>query len=279
VIQDSEPFKDWPAKGVIGGTLFDCIVEIDYESTLIHLYRDGLPDDPGQEFPVTFTQGIPVIQASVVVDDTVRTPVQLIIDTGCNDPLLLFRYSDERIRPTGPVIRGIEGVLADGLVGKILGSVGRISRLEIGPFVLDQVTTAFPDEATMGPALALGQNGMLGNELLERFKVAFDYEGGRIFLKPNDDFSRPFEFNMAGLVLQANPEGHLVVKDLIKDSPGEQCGIRQGDVIVAINARRLEKRTTDGALRQFTQDGATLSLTIERDSERIDRKLTLRRLI
>jgi len=279
VMLNDEPFKDWPAKGVIGGSLFDCIVEIDYESSVINLHRDALPDDPGQVLPVTFTHGIPVIQAFVVVDDNVRTPVQLIVDTGCNDPLLLFTYSDERIRPPGHVIRGIHGVLADGFVGTMLGCVGRTSRLEIGPFVLSQIITAFPDEASMGPALALGQNGMLGNEVLKRFTVTFDYEGGRIFLKPNNDFSQPFEFNMGGLVLQANAEGQLVVKDLIKDSPGEQCSIRQGDVIVAVNTRELDKRTTDGALHQFTQDGTTLLLTIERNSERIVRKLTLQRLI
>ena len=67
VVTDAGPFVGYPGRGIIGKTLFDCCVEIDYDSRLIHLHDSGsyhAPED-AVSLETTSTYGIPVIEAAV----------------------------------------------------------------------------------------------------------------------------------------------------------------------------------------------------------------------
>ncbi|NUO79622.1 hypothetical protein HUU05_06070, partial [candidate division KSB1 bacterium] len=64
VMTHKEAFKDWPVDGVIGRTLCNCLVEINYENSILNLY-DGIvanPEDLGEEFQMKFSYGIPVVE-------------------------------------------------------------------------------------------------------------------------------------------------------------------------------------------------------------------------
>lgn len=281
LVMEEEVFEGHYADGIIGGTLFsDYAVGIDYDLSVLDFYRD-LGRDPsgyGHEFDLTFSYGIPVVDALLDLGGGSPVPVKLLVDTGVNDPLLIFTYSDERLDYGGPVIEGVERLLSEGLTGAVRGPTGRIPMLKVGPFVMNDVVASFPDEETMGPALVLGQNGMLGNEVLERFTVVFDYPESRMFLTPNDQHTRPFEYNTAGLVLEIQRAGYRV-KDVIKDSPADREGIRGGDLIVEINGRPVGGYTGSKLGQIFTDLGATVELTFERGAERFTRTLPLKRLI
>jgi membrane-associated protease RseP (regulator of RpoE activity) len=255
-------------------------VEIDYERGVLSLSKT-LPGDPsehGHRFDLQFTAGIPVIAASVEMEPGRAVPVELLVDTGANAPLLLFGFSDERLRPAGPVVKGRERVLAEGLTGKMLGRLCRIPRLQLGPFVLSQVVTALPDEATMGGARQLGRQGMLGNEALQRFTVVFDYPASRMFLKPNGQYARRFEYNTAGLVMHGG-KAWYEVEDVLEGSSAEQQGVRAGDRIVAIRGRPIQAYRGDEISEIFARRDTTIEITIERQSEQLRKVLALRRLI
>jgi hypothetical protein len=72
----------------------------------------------------------------------------------------------------------VESILSEGMTGGILGSTGRLAAIEMGPLAIKDVVASYPGKESWVPALQLGQNGMLGNEVLERFDVVFDYPAG-----------------------------------------------------------------------------------------------------
>jgi len=280
VFSDEDLFVDLYADGMVGGTLFMYVVEIDYDRSVLNLYDEvsGDPSDWGHTFDLTFTFGIPVVEAEISLTQGAPVPVRLIVDTGVNDPLLLFSYSDEDLEFAGSTIEGAGRVLSEGLTGKMMGSTGRIPGLRLGPFAIDAVVASFPDEESMGPARQLGQNGMLGNEVLQRFAVVFDYGESRMFLKPNEQHDRSFEYNTAGLVMRGGRHA-CWVEDVIVGSPAEKAGIRAGDRIVAIDGRDIPDYTGAEISRIFARLGTSIECTIERGRDRFRCSLTLERLI
>jgi hypothetical protein len=281
VLKENGFADDWPAAAVLGTTFFDHAVELDFTDSVIRLYEsvDDLPEDPGYRMDLTFTMGIPVVEALIATDGDELLPVTLIADTGVNTPLLVFSYSDEDLTIPEDAVRTRTGVLSEGLTGDVKGEIGRVARLRLGPYDLSEVIAAFPTEASMGHATILGQNGFVGTGLFKRFKVVFDYPNGHLYLRPNEDFERDFEWNMAGLLMGINREGFLQVKDVVEGSPGAKRGIRANDVITGVNGFDLRDLDADDIQKLFNEEGAQLHLDVQRGSDRSQVTLTLRRII
>jgi hypothetical protein len=272
---------DWPAPVVLGSTFFDHTVEIDFSRSLIRLYETtgDLPNDPGTRLDLTFILGIPVLHGRIAVDGVDPVAVTLITDTGVNAPLLVFPYSNPALGVPDDAVATKSGVLSEGLTGDVEGKIGRVAVLEIGPFVFTQVVAAFPTRTSMGHADVLGQNGFVGTGILKRFTVVFDYANAHLYLRPNDAYGEPFEWNMAGLLMGINRAGFLQVKDVVDGSPGAVEGIHAGDVITAVNGRDVRDLDDASIQSLFNEEGARLHLEVQRGSGRTAVTLTLRRIV
>ena len=278
VIKEGAPFADWPVDGLIGGALMGSVVEIDYERKVLNLRdrRSYTPREGAVEFPLTFSYGIPVIDAEVEIEKGRRLRVKLLVDTGVPDvPLLLFEFSDERIRPVGPT----HTLVAKGMGGDMKALLGRIGSLRIGPFVLGDTVAGFVDRESFGTAVVLGQNGMLGHDSLERFHVAFDYAGKRLWLKPNAKYARRYDVDMTGLTLSPLRDGTYKVIDVVAGTPASGKDLRKGDLLVAVDGKDLRGVEFPEVRRLLRRDGARVRLTILRGTERLDRSLVLKRLV
>lgn len=276
VLAEKEHFKDLPADGIIGRTLFSCILEIDYDNQYINFYDRNfeISGDQGEEFRLTFTYGMPVVEGEVLIDEE-RIPVKLIVDSGAGLPFFLFTYSNTKIRIPGNYI----STKNEGLSGIMSYKLGRVNYFKIGKFVFNKPLTAFLDEKSMGTADVLGQNGFFGHRTLQKFKVVFDYSGNKMFLKPNKRYLREFDFNMAGLVLKTSPEGKIIVFDVVENSPAWQENIRSGDLITAINDEAVSRLSFSEIHELFVQAGNKIKLTLQRERNQFDCIIVLRRII
>ncbi len=82
-----------------------------------------------------------------------------------------------------------EAHLGTGLSGDIRGSTGRISKLIIGPYELNDLEVSFaPAEVRSKQQNA---DAILGSGALNRFNLIFDYANKRLYLKPNARFGKP----------------------------------------------------------------------------------------
>lgn len=280
VVTDAAPYANYPAYGIIGKTVFDCAVEIDYDQSVLHLYDSALYDyeDSAETFDFEFSHGIPVIDAVVSVAGGGDVPVKMLVDTGAAQ-LLLFTFSSQALHEPQKVIEGSMKLLSKGFTGTVCGSTGRIAHLRVGKYTLEGVITSFPDEESWGKAGVLGQHGMIGNDVLRRFNVVFDYSRQRIRLEPGRHFEDPFDWDMAGLVTENTRKGTLEVLDVVVGSPAIENDIRPGDAIVAVDGRPVKELTDSEIWNAFTRDGARLKVTILRGGESLEKILVLRRMI
>ena len=280
VVTDTQPYRNFPTRGIIGKTVFGCAVEIDYEDSLLHLYDASSyrPPDGCTSLRSEFSYGIPVVEATISTDGATDVPVRLLVDTGAVQ-LLLFTWARPGIGVPSALITGRARTLARGFNGTVLGSTGRIERIDLGPYTLRQVVTSFPDSAAWGSALVLGQDGMLGNDGLCRFFVAFDYAHERIHLRPNASFDEPFETDMSGMLWEPTPEGSVEVVDVIPNSPAAESGLEAGDLILAVDGRQVRELGATALGKLLLREGLQLRLTVERGTDRSERNLVTRRLI
>ena len=191
IVLQNDMFSGFPTDGVTGYSLFGHFaVEIDYDLMVITLHdADSLAlDDSWQSIPISFRDNqIPWVEASISIEGDVLTPVSLYIDLASSEALeLLIR--DEMAFELPDSLE--EYYLGRGLSGDIVGHKGKISSLQVGPYTLHDVTTAFAPAHVR--SRQPGADGVLSNNALRRFNVIFDYKNERLYLKPNGHHGEPF---------------------------------------------------------------------------------------
>jgi hypothetical protein len=271
VLQKASELASMGIEAVIGASVFNqYVVELDFEAAEVTLFDPDAFDDSesGESLPLTITATKPFIRATMSVDGKETVPVKLLVDSGAGKELSI--RSDAVSAPT----RVLNGIVSSGVGGDAPVAVGRVSSLDLGAFELTDLVGQFPESST-----GMGGDGTLGMGVLRQFVVTFDYPGRRMLLRPGSSFGDPFEFNMAGLVMRPLAGGTLRVHNVIDASPAADVDVRSDDVIVAINGKSIDELGHRKVRHLLHQHGKKIVLTLERDGERMDVSVELRRLI
>ncbi len=283
----------------------DFIVEVNYASGILKLhspkhykYRNRRKT---QTIPLTIEKRKAYVEGTVLMKDTANVPVKLLVDTGSSDALWLFPSSEKGLEIPE---KNYEDHLGRGLSGDIFGKRSKINGVRIGGFELDEAKVAFPYRESFQGLDSLGdRNGSLGGEVLKRFNMVFDYARGLVTLKKNGNFKEPFHYNLAGIDLQhnglryiaesiadangvvkednANTFGNvqillenktrlslvpeIVVSGIRAGSPAAEAGLQEGDVILAVNGRKVHKYKLQEILEMLNEkEGKRVRVLIER---------------
>lgn len=294
-----------PVHGILGYDLFrDFIVEINYNAKNIKLYNPDLYKDKSPKKSQTLRMSIErrkaYVEGTVLMKDTEDIPVKLLVDTGSSDALWLFHQPEKGLDIPE---KNYEDYLGRGLSGDIFGKRTKVSGIKIGDFELKDAKAAFPYRESFGFIENFGdRNGSVGGEILKRFNIIFDYSRGEVTLKKNGNFKAPFQYNLAGIAIQHNglryisesiaglngvvksdkdtfgnvqilldnktrlslvPE--IVVSGIRAGSPAAEAGLREGDVILAVNGKRIHTYKLQEVLKMLNQkEGKRIRVLIER---------------
>ncbi|CAN5863976.1 hypothetical protein BH24BAC1_BH24BAC1_08760 [soil metagenome] len=276
-------YLGFPIHGILGYDLMSSFVaEINFvEHQLILRHPDKFrlkrKDKP---IPITLEHQKPYIVAKGVLNDSTSMPLKLVIDTGAGHGLSLEIGSDPAIQLPD---KTLEAQLGRGLGGIINGHLGRIQRLTIDNYQLRNVITSYPDHGhVMAKLEQVHRHGNLGNEVLKRFRVVFDYHRTRIILRPNRFYREPFEHDMVGAHLMADGKDYrrYFIYRVEPGSPAELAGLQAGDEILSINLLPVTQMPITQIDRLFrSKDKQVLFLRINRKGENLFTLLTLHRRI
>ena len=262
--------------GVIGRELFaNFVVEANYDERVLTLHdrKRFEPPDGAIELPVTFRGGVPYTTGSVTLLDETVVPLDLVVDIGASHALSLNGDSDRRITlPEGAV----ETILGRGVSGEILGHVGRVASFTLAGRRFENMVVSFPESRHQNPRGVNSLDGNLGNGVMKRFNVAFDYRNKRLLLEPNRSIDQPFEFDMSGMRLEG---ASFRVEQVVTGSPAAEAGIRAGDVVVGVDGRPTSELDLWEVRERLMQEGREAELQLDRDGRRIEVRLRLRRLV
>jgi hypothetical protein len=226
--------------GIIGFSFFSrYIVKLDYDSSKIFVYTRGTIKYPRGGFLLKPSiSNIPVVRNTL--RDNKELTTKFYFDTGAGMCLLLsadFVADSNFIKPK----RKWYVTQAEGLGGKAPMKQGVIKQIRIGPYKFRNVPTYIFDDEFNVTAYP-NQSGLLGNDLLRRFNVIFNYERNDIYMIPNSHFKEPFDYSYTGLGMYM-VDGEIQVVDIMPESPAEQAGFKSGDIIMAV-ANNFSKNIT-----------------------------------
>jgi hypothetical protein len=263
-------------QGVIGYSLFNrFVVELDYDRGVMRLLEpaDYEPPEGAHVLPLTMRHNVPYTRIRVTPVGGEPYETEVVVDLGASHAISLNTEGGEQISvPEG----SLTTVLGRGLSGEILGEVGRIAELDLGGAVLPNLVASFPESQYQNPRGIDSLGGNLGSEGLRRFTTVFDYTHGRMVLVPNDSFSEPFLFDRSGV--RFDHDGTLVVRGVLPGSPAAAAGIEVGDRLTHLNGEEVAGEDLYDVRDVLKGDGE-ISVLLERGGERLEKSLTLRRLI
>ncbi|MDC6390152.1 aspartyl protease family protein [Maribacter sp. PR1] len=297
-----------PIHGIIGYDLFrDFIVDINYSSKTIKFYNpQSIGPKIGKKYE-TFDMEIinrkAYLDASISLKGEEDIDVKMLLDTGSSDAVWLFE--DERIKLPE---KNYDDYLGKGLAGDIYGKRTKIESIKIGDYDFSDAKAAFPDMLTFNTIKDLGnRNGSLGGEILKRFNIVFDYPNGKISLRKNSNFKRPFHYNVSGIDLQhagvryvseriASFNGvvqksdrsygnvqillegatrlslvpEIIVSGIRAGSPAHSAGLKEGDVILAVNGKRIHRYKIQEIMEMLNEkEGKRVKVLVERSNSNL----------
>ncbi|MDT0608414.1 aspartyl protease family protein [Croceitalea rosinachiae] len=283
----------------------DFVVEVNYSSSSLKLYNPNdyqyKTSKRKQTLPLSLIDKKAFVDGAVTKEDDSEIPVKLLVDTGSSDALWLFHDPDKGLDIPE---KNYEDFLGQGLSGNIFGKRTKLKGIRIGMFQLNEAKAAFPYKESFSAIKDFGdRNGSVGGEVLKRFNIVFDYPRNKITLSKNGYFNRPFQYNLAGIELQHNgvryiaeriadsrgvvkaehndsfgnvqilmdnstrlslvPE--IVVSGIRAGSPAEEAGLKEGDVILAINGKEIHDYKIQEILQMLNErEGKRVRVQIER---------------
>jgi hypothetical protein len=226
--------------GILGYELFSrFIIQIDYEKKVLTLMLPEYFRKPRryQTISMKIEDTKPYIITPVVLQDGTTFNAKLLMDSGASHGLLLDPMTDNRIVPP---THALSSVIGRGLGGEIVGKVGRIRSIDLGPYRLMGAISSFPDPNSYTDSLKAGnvfRNGAIGGEIMSRFSIIFNFPKEEIYLRKNASFKKSFHYNLSGLILKARGSQLNIfeISEVRKESVADKAGLLAGDVILSIN--------------------------------------------
>jgi Aspartyl protease/PDZ domain len=269
--------------GLLGYDFFNrFVVEIDYANRQINIYEPQTfkYKGEGESIPLEIERGNIFVSAGLVLPGGKRVTGKFLVDTGWRSALSLnspFVQAQKLLTMT----RTIVATTGLGVGGATMDSVGRVEGLQIGRYTIKNPVANF-SKAKGGILAEDNMSGIIGGDVLRRFKVIFDYSHHRMILESTAHFDEPYKFDMSGLFLTAEGKDLKTVKvyKVIANSPGFEAGLREGDLIQAIDNVQTASMSLEQIRQMFKQEvGKKYMLRLRRGDKILKANITLRRLI
>jgi len=265
--------------GIIGAALFrhfTVAIDNDLQTVTLRRPEEYQPPAGAGVVPLTLEHGMPFVQARVRSGAGPAVVADLVVDLGASHAVSLNATGESGIAIPEP---SIATSIGRGMSGELTGRVARIAELELGGQVLRNVVATFPDDEHHSPRGMDARDGNLGNGILSRFNVTFDYAQKRMVLVPARRLAEPFEWDMTGLQAELDDAGALRVRRVLPGSPADEVGIKRDDVLTRVDGVEATGSILYELRDRLRRDGATLPVAIRRDNQSLEVTLRLRRLI
>ena len=278
-----ETFTGMNIHGILGADFFRrFVVKINYRKQLITLIdpRHFIPPKNYSCLPIDVDRYKPYYHAEVHTSQDSMLKLKLLLDTGASLALLLEASSHPNLNIPERVIPSALGL---GLGGDVKGYMGKITKLSLQDFEMQEVLTHFQDLSLLGDTLRdSNRHGLIGNYILSKFTLIFDYYNEKLYLNPNRSYSDKLRYDRSGIQCVASGPNLNVftVHYILPDSPADKAGVLVGDEILSINGRATKLLPLSGVNRMFRKKvGKRMKVKVLRGEEKLKLSFYLEELL
>lgn len=271
-----EAMLDHPLAGIIGYDLLSRFtITVDYENSQLLFYDAATEprDSWGESCELSLDFRLPYME--MLVNDSISGLVR--IDTGARSTIDLNSPFTREHNLLDTISQ--EYLLYDvyGLGGSSHGAIAMLPALTICGARLDSVFAGF-SLSTEGLFAGTTAAGNLGNGILKRFVVTFDYAGSRIYFKKRAAAEKLGRIrNMAGVGI-ADQKGYFTVVEVLEGCPAVGK-LEVGDRILHLDGRPLTGLSVSQVNWLLIDEiGKLVEIEIERQGEKLTKRIVLQSL-
>ncbi len=281
-VQTVADYLGRPFAGIVGHEFFqNLVVEVDPRRPYLRLHDPAQYryQGQGQRLPMAIQGDRPYV--SVTVTPYGHPPMQgrLLVDVGSNGALAVAAGCQLDQLLIGKVPQTLERPVIS-ISGPRTVTLGRVQSVTLGTVTIPQPLTVFTAAPQQDCATVVGK---IGNQILDQFRVIFDYSRETLILEPlvpldpQDDY----RYDLSGLWLWRDrtlPDA-LSIRRVFPNTPAATAGIQAGDELIAVDDVPLTPEAIATIRMQLSQPNTAPQLTIRRRSQVLTYSLPLRPLL
>jgi hypothetical protein len=254
-----------PRDGILGLELFERFcVSIDRTKQIVTLEAPCAiaPTRPWVALPMSFDEDAPLVSGSFS-----GAGGEFMIDTGDAGSTIIEQSWAEQLG----VAKFFDRALSLGKDAKVA-----LAEVTLGPLRAGNEVVSYYGDQPRGSEHTRSVAAVVGEPLLSRFDLKFDYAHGRIWMLPVDD-RRPVPFNRSGLNLSKLNDGSFRITSVIGGSPAAELGIKGGEIIDEVAGQPSRSLSRADVLAMFQQAaGTSIELALRSGAREPDRLLSVR---
>jgi hypothetical protein len=175
-----------------------------------------------------------MLQIKLTVDGRYTGPWNLDLGAGGLD--FFYPYAEQN------GLLGRTGIqrAAFGAGGGQISTTAQFETVEFAGFTMKKMQIGIPRERGTGVFAAGEITGNAGNDLFRHFVLYLDYTHDQVIVEKGSDFATDFPTDKSGLQLLLGDDGRMFAYTVAEGSPAAQAGIKEGDVVTAIDGKDLQ---------------------------------------
>jgi predicted aspartyl protease len=271
-----------PLDGILGGSfMMQFVVELDFDKRQMRLFETSTyqHNDAGQQVSLEMVDNIPYVELKVTMPNGKSVAGRFLVDTGGGGMVV---HVHKQVADREKLTEGLTslGEVGQGIGGQTSRRAVRGQELLFGKYRLERPAVVITED-TAGLRSNAASIGLVGVEVLSRFRLVFDYSRKLLYLSPNRTLHAPFVYDTSGLRLRASSPNYAppFVSGVRDASPAFAAGIKVGDVLKEIDGIDSSKLKLDEAKNRLKQPGKKHRLSLLRDGTTLNVELVTREML
>jgi predicted aspartyl protease len=170
------------------------VIEIDYQKKVMKLYRPRTYrySGKGEIIPLLLAhRKTPLVFTKIIFEGRAPIETKLELDTGADGTVLINSPLVKKQALLSAMPQAVQDSVR-GAGGQQQRLLGRVKAVQLGHFIFSDSPVALSLD-TEGAGASEDNDGVVGGELLRRFKLIIDYSRKRMILERNSSFNDPYD--------------------------------------------------------------------------------------
>ncbi|WP_258105641.1 aspartyl protease family protein [Marinoscillum sp. MHG1-6] len=266
--------------GIIGyDLLHHHVARLNYDDMKVEIYKDDAYPTSGKKVGFKLQSAIPVVKGYVTLNNGERLDASFFVNTGAGTTMDFntpFAKKNKVINKTGDHY----SYLVKGVGNKeTVHYEGRVEELDLKFYSFSKVPVGI-SQTTGGIQAHKKVSGILGNKLLSKFNILFDYKNNVIYFEPNGMAEKTVPVNCSGLDVQMSSDmSKVLIHQVQENGPAADSGINVNDELVSINGKATSDLSLIEIEDMLKKPGTTAELVVKGTSGEKTVKLELEELL